>query len=52
MRKYPDAADYGLNGYLNYTIYSSDEIKAAETVILDYLESNKKYLKSYNPILH
>lgn len=50
--KYPDAADYGLNGYLNYTIYSSDEIKAAETVILDYLESNKKYLKSYNPILH
>ena len=23
--KYPDATDYGLDGYLNYTIYSSDE---------------------------
>lgn len=50
--EYPDAPDYGLDSYLNYTIYSSDEIKAAETVILDYLEANKKYLKTYNPILH
>lgn len=51
-RKYPDAADYGLNGYLNYKIYSKDEIEVAETVILHYLEENKKYLKNYNPILH
>ncbi len=50
--KYPDATDYGLDGYLNYTIYSSDEIKVAETVILDYLETNKKYLKTYSPTLH
>lgn len=50
--KYPDAPDYGLDGYLNYTIYSKDEIKAAETVILDYLNVNKKYLKDYNSIYH
>ena len=45
--KYPNASDWGTNGYLNYQIYTKEEIEHAETVILDFLAQNKKYLKNY-----
>lgn len=48
--KYPNASDWGANGYLNYQIYAKEEIEHAETVILDFLEKNKKYLKNYVPV--
>lgn len=49
-QKYPHVSDFGTNGYLNYQIYTKEEIEHAETVILDFLEKTKKYLKNYVPV--
>lgn len=46
-QKYPHVSDFGSNSYLNYQIYTKEEIEYAETVILDFLDKNKKYLKNY-----